>query len=142
MATYGRLLSYGNASGAPANIPSADFTAANRTVIGFSMGRSPVGKLDHKTAMAEIFPMISSGKARLVVDQVMPMSQVADAHRHLANRGTRGKVILTPERLSWSLLLRGPAKMRGLSSFTPASMPVANGASENENTSEAFSEGS
>jgi NADPH:quinone reductase-like Zn-dependent oxidoreductase len=31
-----------------------------------------------------------------VVDQVMPMSQVADAHHHLANRGTRGKVILRP----------------------------------------------
>ena len=46
--------------------------------------------------MAELFPMISSGQARLVVDRLLPMSQVADAHRHLANRGTRGKVILTP----------------------------------------------
>ena len=96
VASYGRLVSYGNASGTPANLASADITSANRTVIGFSMGRSPVGTLDHKAAMAELFPMISSGQARLIVDQVLPMEQVARAHQHLANRGTRGKVILTP----------------------------------------------
>jgi NADPH2:quinone reductase len=96
VASYGRLISYGNASGSPAHIPSGDFTSANRTIIGFSMGRSPVGRLDHKSAMAELFPMIANGQARLIVDQVLPMSEVARAHQHLSNRGTRGKVILVP----------------------------------------------
>ena len=96
VAPYGRLITYGNASGTPASLAAADIFAANRTVVGFSMGRSPAGRLDHKSAMAELFPMISEGRTKLVVDQVMPMSQVADAHRHLAARGTRGKVILTP----------------------------------------------
>jgi len=96
VAPYSRLISYGNASGTPASLPAAEITSANRTVIGFSIGRSPVGRLDHKGAMAELFPMISGGKVRLVVDRVLPMSQVADAHHHLANRGTRGKVILRP----------------------------------------------
>jgi NADPH2:quinone reductase len=96
VASYGRLISYGNASGTPASLPSADFTSANRTIIGFSMGRSPVGKLDHKNAMAELFPLISSGQVRLVVDQVLPMSQAGKAHQHLTNRGSRGKVILVP----------------------------------------------
>ena len=73
VASYGRLISYGNASGSLANIPASDFTSANRTIIGFSMGRSPVGTLDHKSAMAELFPLISSGHAKLVVDQVLPM---------------------------------------------------------------------
>ncbi len=96
IAAYGRLISYGNASGTPANIPSGDFTSANRTIIGFSMGRSPVGSLDHKAAMAELFPMITSGKVRLIVDQVLPMSEAAKAHQHLSNRGSKGKVILVP----------------------------------------------
>ena len=96
VAPYGRLVSYGNASGTAVSLPATDITSANRTVVGFSMGRSPAGKLDHKSAMAELFSMIASGQARLVVDRVMPMSQAADAHRHLANRGTLGKVILTP----------------------------------------------
>ena len=96
IASYGRLVTYGNASGTPASLPAADIFPVNRTVIGFSIGRSPQGTLDHQAAMAEIFPMLADGKARLVVDQVLPMSEVADAHRHLASRGTRGKVILTP----------------------------------------------
>ncbi|MCH8897040.1 MAG: NAD(P)H-quinone oxidoreductase [Chloroflexi bacterium] len=96
VAPYGRLISYGNASGTPASLASADITSNNRTVIGFSMGRSPAGTLDHKAAMAELFPMLAEGTVRLIVDQILPMSQVAKAHEHLANRGTRGKVILTP----------------------------------------------
>jgi NADPH2:quinone reductase len=83
VAPYGRLISYGNASGTPASLLAADIFPVNRTVIGFSMGRSPAGRLDHKAAMAELFPMISEGRTRLVVDQVMPMSEVAAAHRHL-----------------------------------------------------------
>ena len=96
LSPYGVLVSYGNASGVPANLPSTDITSDNRTVIGFSMGRSPVGSLDHQSAMEELFPMITNGKVKLIVDSVLPMSNVADAHKHLANRGTRGKVILTP----------------------------------------------
>ena len=96
LSSYGVLVSYGNASGVPANLPSTDITSNNRTVIGFSMGRSPAGSLDHQLAMAELFPMITNGKVKLIVDTVLSMSNVADAHKHLANRGTRGKVILTP----------------------------------------------
>ena len=96
VASYGRLVAYGNASGTPATIPAADLFPANRTVIGFSMGRSPAGRLDHKKAWSELLPLVAKGQARLVVDQVLPMSQAAKAHQHLANRGTRGKVILTP----------------------------------------------
>ena len=96
IASYGRLISYGNASGESASLPASDITSANRTVIGFSMGRSPAGSLDHKAAMAELLPMIADGKAKLIVDQILPMSEVAKAHTHLASRGARGKVILTP----------------------------------------------
>jgi len=96
VASYGRLVAYGNASGTPATIPAADLFPANRMVIGFSMGRSPAGRLDHKEAWSELLPLVAKGQVRLVVDQVLSMSQVAKAHQHLANRGTRGKVILTP----------------------------------------------
>lgn len=96
VASYGRLISYGNASGTPANLPSSEITSLNRTVIGFSMGRSPIGKLDHQGAMRELFPLISSGQVKLIVDQVLPMTEVAIAHQHLTNRGSRGKVILIP----------------------------------------------
>ena len=96
MASYGRLISYSNASGESVSLPASDITANNRTIIGFSMGRSPVGTLDHKAAMTELLPMIADGRAKLIVDQVLPMSEVVKAQQYLSNRGTRGKVILTP----------------------------------------------
>jgi len=96
VSAYGTLVSYGNASQTSANLPASDITSVNRTVVGFSMGRSPVGSLDHKAAMAEMFPMIAAGQAKLVVDQILPMAEVGKAHQHLANRGAMGKVILTP----------------------------------------------
>ncbi len=96
VAQYGRLVTYGAASGETASLSAADISSSNRTIISFSMGRSPVGTLDHKSAMAGLFQMIATGQARLVVDRVLPMANVAEAHTHLSNRGTRGKVILTP----------------------------------------------
>ena len=46
--------------------------------------------------MNELIPMITGGKLKLIVDRIMPMSEAGGAHQHLASRGTRGKVILTP----------------------------------------------
>ena len=96
LASYGTLVSYGNASQTTANLLSSDITSNNRTVIGFSMGRSPVGTLNHKAAMEELFPMIDEGKAKLIIDRVLPLAEVGKAHQHLASRGAHGKVILTP----------------------------------------------
>ena len=97
VAPYGRLITYGNASGIPSNLATADIFLPNRTVIGFSMGRTAPGILDHVSAMAEIFPMIAQNEARLVVDQVLPMSRASEAHQALAGRTSKGKVILTPD---------------------------------------------
>ena len=96
LAQYGRLVTYGTASGKHASLPSAEIFPVNRSVIGFSIGRTPPGVLDHHAAMSELFPLIQAGKLRLIVDSIMPMSEIVKAHLHLANRGTRGKVILTP----------------------------------------------
>lgn len=96
LGVYGRLITYGNASGAPASLSARDIFSVCGAVMGFSIGRSPDGYLDHKGAMAEMLPLFESGELRLVLDRTMPMSAVAEAHAHLANRGTLGKVILTP----------------------------------------------
>ena len=96
IAPFGTLVSYGNASQTPTNLKASDITTMNRTVVGFSMGRSPRGVLDHKGAMVEMFPMIAEGKVQLVVDQILPMAEIGKAHQHLSNRGAKGIVILTP----------------------------------------------
>jgi len=96
LAQYGRLVVYGNASGRPASLPASDIHPFNRGVLGFSIGRSPQGVLDHHAAMADMLPLLEAGKLRLMVDRILPMGEVAKAHTHLGNRGSKGKVILTP----------------------------------------------
>ena len=96
LAQYGRLVIYGTASGKSASLPATEIFPVNRAVLGFSIGRSPAGVLDHHAAMDEMLPHIQTGELRLIVDRVIPMAEVAEAHKHLENRGTRGKVILTP----------------------------------------------
>ncbi len=96
LGVYGRLVTYGNASGSPASLAARDIFSVCGAVMGFSIGRSPDGYLDHQGAMAEMLPLFETGEVRLVLDRTMPMSAVAAAHAHLANRGTLGKVILTP----------------------------------------------
>jgi NADPH:quinone reductase len=96
LAPYGRLVTYGNASGKAAYLPAAEIFPVNRSVIGFSIGRSPQGILDHQAAMAEMRPLLEAKQVRPIVDRRLPMADVAKAHVHLANRGTRGKVILVP----------------------------------------------
>ena len=46
--------------------------------------------------MEELFPMIDEGKAKLIIDRVLPLAEGGKAHQHLASRGAHGKVILTP----------------------------------------------
>ena len=92
--SYGKLLSYGNASGLQANLPASDFTTLNRTIIGFSMGRSPFGTLDHQAAMTEILTEVYSGNFKLIIDQNLDLEEVGKAHNHLAGRQSKGKVIL------------------------------------------------
>ena len=96
LAPFGRVVIYGNLSGTPVSLPISDLFRNNQSILGLGMGGAPRGGLDLKAAMAEMTPMIESGKLRLIVDRILPMSQAGEAHRHLAERGAMGKVILTP----------------------------------------------
>jgi NADPH:quinone reductase-like Zn-dependent oxidoreductase len=63
--------------------------------MGFSLP-STFPRLDNQAAMAELLDLIMPRKVRLIVDQVLPLSEAAKAHAHLSNRGTMGKVLLIP----------------------------------------------
>ena len=97
LAPYGRLVIYGTNEGNGGNVNHRDLYTTNRTVIGFSRGRTPKGYLDIRGAMAEIISLIEEGALKLVVDRIMPMSGIIESHHHLSSRGSRGKSILTPD---------------------------------------------
>jgi len=94
LAPSGCLVNYGNASNTPASLPLAAFRE-NRAAMGFSLTANVPGR-DNQAAMAEILGLIVDKKVRLIVDQVLPLSEAAKAHAHLSNRGAMGKVLLIP----------------------------------------------
>jgi NADPH:quinone reductase len=96
LAPGGRLMIYGRASGSlPMLAPEAIF-AKNLHVIGLNIGGAPWTQAVHRAALEECLAMVAAGRARVVISSVLPMARVADAHHVLANRGTMGKVVLTP----------------------------------------------
>jgi NADPH2:quinone reductase len=93
LAPHGLLVNYGNASNTPASLPLSSFRD-NRGARGFGLPGMPPG--NNQGAMAELLHLVVAKQLRLVVDRVLPLSEAAQAHAHLSNRGAMGKVILIP----------------------------------------------
>jgi NADPH:quinone reductase-like Zn-dependent oxidoreductase len=63
---------------------------------GLNIGGKPWTQAVHRAALEEILDLVVKGKVKPIIPQVLPMARVADAHHHLSNRKTMGKVILQP----------------------------------------------
>jgi NADPH2:quinone reductase len=94
LAPFGCLVNYGNASNKPASLPLSGLRE-NRAAMGFGLAANVPGR-DNQAAMAEILGLIMEKKVRLIVDQVLPLSEAVRAHAHLSDRGAMGKVLLIP----------------------------------------------
>jgi len=97
LAPGGRLMIYGRASGnLPAIMPEQIF-AKNLQINGLNIGGKPWTLAIHRAALDEIIALVTSGKVKPVISETFPMKKVIDAHHHLSNRKTIGKVILIPK---------------------------------------------
>ena len=94
LAAGASLVNYGNASNQPASLPMADFREG-RWATGFSLVAT-FPTWDNPGAMADVMGMMRDGKIKMIVDQVLPMSEAAKGHAHLSARGAMGKVLLVP----------------------------------------------
>ena len=94
LAPFGMLVNYGNASNQPASLPLSSFRE-QRAAMGFSLPAT-FPRSDNQAAMAEILDLIMTNRVRLIVDQVLPLSEAAEAHTRLSNRGAMGKILLVP----------------------------------------------
>jgi NADPH:quinone reductase-like Zn-dependent oxidoreductase len=45
-----------------------------------------------------VLKFVFKGQLRPVIDRVYPMSEIAEAHRHLENKEQFGKVVVLPEK--------------------------------------------
>jgi NADPH:quinone reductase-like Zn-dependent oxidoreductase len=90
LARGGRLVTCGATTGASAAIDLRHLFARQLSLLGSYMGGKP-----ELIAAAEHF---FAGRLAPVVDEVFPLSRVADAHRRLERREQFGKIVLTPDR--------------------------------------------
>jgi putative PIG3 family NAD(P)H quinone oxidoreductase len=96
LAVRGRMVVIGTLGGATGTIPLGALLARRLTVIGTVMRARP---LEEKIAVAQgvaarLVPLFERGALRPVVDAVVPMRDVADAHRRMEANETVGKLVL------------------------------------------------
>ena len=88
LARLGRLVTCGGTTGPKVEVLLPHLFIKNQTVMGSTMGP--------RNALPEIFAKVAEGAYKPVVDRVLPMSRVAEAHALLEERKVLGKIVLTP----------------------------------------------
>ena len=96
LAPFGRLVTYGIASGESNTVRSGDLMRHSRAVVGFwfthCLGRPEM--IDE--ALADLFARVAAGELRVVTGRSYPLEQAAQAQTDLVERRTTGKVTLDP----------------------------------------------
>jgi NADPH:quinone reductase len=96
LAPFGRLVTYGIASGEGNEVQTRKLMHRSRAVVGFwlmhCMGRPAM--IDE--ALADLFERAAAGSLRAVVGATYPLGEAGQAQVDLAERRTVGKVLLDP----------------------------------------------
>lgn len=97
LAVGGRLVIIGLQGGVRAEIDLARLLATRATVTATSLRARPASQKADICAelVANVWPMITDGRIRPIIDQVLPWDRVAEAHQVLATGQSVGKVLLT-----------------------------------------------
>ena len=90
LARNGRLVTCGGTTGPLVEIALPHLVIKNQSVLGSTMGP--------RAAFPEIFAQVEKGTFRPVVDRVLPLSKVREAHELLEGRAVVGKIVLVPGR--------------------------------------------
>ncbi|MEO0662223.1 MAG: zinc-binding dehydrogenase, partial [Planctomycetota bacterium] len=87
LARRGRLVTCGGTTGPKVDVTLPHLFMKNQSVLGSTMGP--------RAALPAIFDSVARGGFRPVVDRVLPIERIADAHRMLEAREVLGKLVLT-----------------------------------------------
>ena len=96
LATFGRMVVYGAASGDRGSIVPASLMYRNHVVAGFYLPRITGRPKLYVPSLREVLRWVSSGDLRLIIGRRYPLEKAADAHADLEGRRTTGKLILNP----------------------------------------------
>ncbi len=96
LAPFGRLVTYGIASGENNTVRSGDLMRRSRAVVGFWLMHCIGRPTMIDAALADLFDRVRRGELRVVTGPAYPLAQAAQAQTDLAERRTTGKVTLDP----------------------------------------------
>ena len=98
LAPFGRLVTYGLASGRPSELSNARLLQRSQAVVGFWLAhcfRHP-GMLG--PPLRDLFERTARGELTPVEGRTYPLSEARRAHEELQARQTTGKLVLDPGR--------------------------------------------
>jgi NADPH2:quinone reductase len=94
---FGRMVSYGAASGEPGHPPTDELLFGNKTVIGYHLGRAIERKpMKVMGAVPELTEMLAEGVLEVQVGETFDLADAAEAHEFIEDRKSSGKVVLVP----------------------------------------------
>ena len=96
LAPFGRLVTYGIASGENNTVRSGSLMRHSRSVVGFWFAHCLRRPAMIDDALADLFAREGRGELRVVTGPAYPLGQAAQAQTDLAARRTTGKVTLDP----------------------------------------------
>jgi NADPH:quinone reductase len=96
LATFGRLVVFGAASGLQSKMYPSSLMARNQSVIGFFLPQIMRKPELLQPSLVELLTYLGEGKLKLTIGGVFPLEDAAEVHRLLQSRKTTGKLILEP----------------------------------------------
>jgi NADPH2:quinone reductase len=94
---FGRMVSYGAASGEPGRPPTDEILFGNKTVVGYHLGRATARKPGMVFgAVPELTRMLAEGRLEVQVGHEFDLEDAAEAHEFIEGRKSSGKVVLVP----------------------------------------------
>jgi NADPH:quinone reductase len=96
LATFGRLVVFGAASGEQSKMYPSSLMARNQSVIGFFLPQIMRKPELLQPSLVELLSYLGEGKLKLTIGGVFPLDEAANVHRLLQSRKTTGKLVLEP----------------------------------------------
>ncbi|MGQ3411347.1 quinone oxidoreductase family protein [Natrinema sp. LN54] len=97
MTHFGRMVTYGVASGVPAEVSNQRLLFENKTVKGFHLGQASMHDPSRvMQAVPELTEGLAGGDLEIILGESFALEDAADAHQYIEARKSSGKVVLKP----------------------------------------------
>jgi NADPH2:quinone reductase len=96
LAPFGRLVTYGIASGKGNEVHTRKLMGRSRGVIGFWLAHMIAKPEMLREALDDMFAAVVAGELEPIVGGEYPLAEARRAHEDIRSRKTTGKLILTP----------------------------------------------